>query len=427
MTTGYIVRDDRFLANADWGKCIQFGSDLKRVGTYFSKSWHGSDSGPSVPVQPRYEVFRYNVYNPKTGKDTVRTVRCRTPATAKVHRDEHPYYCEIIYTSDRLVYESYPGAGCSNGNTQYQFVSTESMGETVENYDNTWKPNDQLAIVNKLGDKISQQQFNMAVFLGEGRQSLQTIVQASTRLANSMKHLRKGNFRKAANELAGKKSSRTSKINKNASGIAVTDDWVSARWLELQYGWKPLLQDISSAAAHFASMQNRPQRLIYRKGSPKSEPRDVTSSQQYTRVGGTVEHRVSIKAIVSKIDEVALLGLTDPASLAWEKLPYSFVADWVIPIQDYLQAINLQRSLSAVYVTSHMFKKVVTFEEQIIPTGTMQTHVANFNHTQIIVERTVSSDLSIPLPQVKSWDKIATFTHTVNSLALLSRVFSARL
>jgi hypothetical protein len=30
------------------------------------------------------------------------------------------------------------------------------------------------------------------------------------------------------------------------------------------------------------------------------------------------------------------MGITNPVELAWEELPYSFVADWFLPIGDYL-------------------------------------------------------------------------------------------
>jgi hypothetical protein len=38
-------------------------------------------------------------------------------------------------------------------------------------------------------------------------------------------------------------------------------------------------------------------------------------------------------------------GITNPASLTWELLPWSFVADWFIPIGPYLESLDYHRGL----------------------------------------------------------------------------------
>jgi hypothetical protein len=39
------------------------------------------------------------------------------------------------------------------------------------------------------------------------------------------------------------------------------------------------------------------------------------------------------------------LGLTNPLAVVWEKVPYSFVVDWFIPISDYLSTLDATQGL----------------------------------------------------------------------------------
>ncbi len=44
------------------------------------------------------------------------------------------------------------------------------------------------------------------------------------------------------------------------------------------------------------------------------------------------------------------LGLTDPYSVAWDLLPFSFIADWFIPIGTYLDNYNIIPNISAEFL-----------------------------------------------------------------------------
>jgi hypothetical protein len=45
------------------------------------------------------------------------------------------------------------------------------------------------------------------------------------------------------------------------------------------------------------------------------------------------------------------LGLTDPLSVAWELIPYSFVVDWFVPIGTYLDNLNAIPKLIGRFLT----------------------------------------------------------------------------
>jgi hypothetical protein len=54
---------------------------------------------------------------------------------------------------------------------------------------------------------------------------------------------------------------------------------------------------------------------------------------------------VTVRALASADNPLSLqasqLGLDNPALLAWELLPYSFILDWYIPVSGFLQNANI--------------------------------------------------------------------------------------
>lgn len=421
MTSGNKTIDNRSLVSALGSDCLNpvVYSNL-RVGEYTSKIWNGGDSTYAGKRPFTYRIFSYPIFGSVGSIVSYRTRR-RKVYTQGVRppRTENAYSMTLTKSRDQVYRTVNNNIVCTSGRKVTGCASTEGFS-FLDGPNSLWTSNDDISLIGKLSDKISGDGFNMLVFLGEGKEALETTARAATRIYRSLRALRKGNVSKAVKELVGAGKPAKTKIHPNASGKAVSDDWISSRWLELQYGWKPLVQDIYSAMSHFAYMQNRPQILTYRTGKVVRRQTLVSASSSY-KIVGAASHGKRIKAIVTKIDEIALLGLTDPASLLWEKLPWSFVVDWVIPIGNYLDAINLNRALSAKYVISSHFIASATGAS---PTANGISYIdAVFEHKVVVSSRTISTSLPIPLPRVKPWDKIASWGHAANAVALLSGLF----
>jgi hypothetical protein len=154
----------------------------------------------------------------------------------------------------------------------------------------------------------------------------------------------------------------------------------------------------------------------------KALPR--SNSDQFKLTGQSiVEGR--FKAVVTHINEAALVGLTDPASLIWEKLPYSFVADWILPVGDYLSASALSRAIQGTY-TYTRFSRVKV--DGAVYVGSDPRRFVTFGvepwvHDDVWLDRVVTSSLEVPFPVFKGRDKIASWTHAINSIALLINAF----
>lgn len=115
---------------------------------------------------------------------------------------------------------------------------------------------------------------------------------------------------------------------------------ISNAHLALVYGWVPTLSDIHEAATNWAAVTGGPRELhIARQASAESSYGvtafgiDEVAVNRRTRCRATVTVR-------ERLSTARRLGLLDWAGPLWELTPWSFVVDWVIPIGDYLDALN---------------------------------------------------------------------------------------
>jgi hypothetical protein len=118
-------------------------------------------------------------------------------------------------------------------------------------------------------------------------------------------------------------------------------------WLEYSYGWKPLVQDIYTAVN--VVQRPFPFRTVRGKAHGKyalSVPYgNYTTHQYYWGISHySWDIRLLLQANVSVSNWVAWraneLGLTNPLSVAWEVIPFSFAVDWFVPIGNYLQSLT---------------------------------------------------------------------------------------
>jgi hypothetical protein len=238
--------------------------------------------------------------------------------------------------------------------------------------------------------------------LAQARQTFQMLAVDARKVLSAWRALKSGNFAYAA-QLLG--------LNPTARGGRD----LAALWLELQYGWKPLLSSIHDNAA------------LLRKGfqtSPKEFKAKSTKSTSYdedivladgTRVvwkchGGTkVQYLSSVRD--PGLTALDTFGLINPLEIAWELLPFSFVLDWFVPVGNILESLTATAGLDFVDgFVSDFHQADVTFTR-----GEAVLHMAYMSFERVWLPGYL-------LPELYGKANPFSTEHGLNALALLRQL-----
>jgi hypothetical protein len=156
-------------------------------------------------------------------------------------------------------------------------------------------------------------------------------------------------------------------------------DYASNMWLELQFGWLPILSDIHDIIMVIQGSLDNGSGILgfngYGEASFNNEistsitslRSDSNGSSFYESCPATLSGKGVVRASyhatyrVSNdvMDILAQLGLTNPLSIAWEIVPFSFVIDWFLPIGDWLDSMQADAGLE---LLSLNYSRKVTFD-----------------------------------------------------------------
>lgn len=192
--------------------------------------------------------------------------------------------------------------------------------------------------------KVKDQDVNLLEVYGERHETLGMIASNADRIKNALSSLKKGNFAGAADALGVKarKSGFDSQWRKNQSSA------ISNGWLELVYGWRPLLMDTYGGVEALRKGFN-PQsaRMMRASASNKfNDSKTVTEPISAGTLTTTTSYEIDTKTCIyyrqqsGALSTLSALGITNPAYLAWELTKYSFVVDWFVHIGDFLSSLD---------------------------------------------------------------------------------------
>lgn len=255
------------------------------------------------------------------------------------------YVPPTTYLHSKRSFNDWKGflIGFSPGSTTIYSGQIGSIGEgglKLRTLLDTAKHED-LAIIKALL-KLKKQNINLSVAFAERAKTSELMLSTAQRLGKSVLQLKKGNVRGALSAL-GQSSSGVPNI-KPPRGKKLTN-----AWLELQYGWKPLLSDVHGAAKAIADRdQDAGRYRVTVKGNSKDS--SVARNTRNNNGFNTVEFSTrSVRANCrldytvgdsSALSQASSLGLLNPFSVAWEIVPFSFMIDWFLPIGDFLNVMD---------------------------------------------------------------------------------------
>lgn len=186
----------------------------------------------------------------------------------------------------------------------------------------------------KLGD-ASQ----IGAGIGEWKSTAQSINKNAVQLLYLASAVRRGNVQDISRALRemGANRGQLQRAKKTAKSTAA--DAMSSRWLEYSFGWAPLVQDVYNAID--VLQRDLPNKRISGRASFQRTERFSIRREQYV-----IPRRVNVQMIaeVSVVNPnlyvANQLGLINPASIAWELVPFSFVVDWFTNAGQVLGAMS---------------------------------------------------------------------------------------
>jgi len=309
---------------------------------------------------------------------------------------------------------------------------------------------DQLQVYGPSGDQISaaiarldtkvrldmlDRKVNLVQVYAERHQTVDLFLTTVRRVADSVTELRRGNFIGAGRALGVSVSARQHRKYKvrHAKG---PDRAVSSGWLELQYGWKPLLDDIYGSAELIAQHNLREIRSrTVCKVSIEDRGQVITSNDALAKRQYDWSYKYTIKKVIyystpgESVKTLAQVGITNPALIAWELTPWSFVVDWFIPIGNWISSWDATIGLvfeKGCQTTFHRYNQKNTgrggTQVTTFPPGFITRSEDRDSSREYIECRrtTISSFPRIALPRFKN---PFSPTHVANALALLNVTF----
>jgi len=201
-------------------------------------------------------------------------------------------------------------------------------------------------------------------------------------------------------------------------------------WLEYQYGVKPLVDEVLAVTEKLA-LAGSDEWLYYLATGKKALTEQYI--QQYDQpnwlgeYGGTL--RTTVRGEVSafaRIDATAddvpyrtphELGISNPFSIAWDLIPFSFFIDGVYPIGDWLEQLDFSRYYSIKGASISTRVKVESFSEFIpyIGSGSYMTYSVPQGRAFILERLVTVREFGFP-PQFKR----PSVGLVANALAILS-------
>lgn len=269
-------------------------------------------------------------------------------------------------------------------------------------------------------NKLRNQKVNYGTMIAEANESAKLFENSATKIAKSVEDFRRkspGDFLKAA-------------LNSGRNPTKVPN-----RWLELQYGWTPLMSDLYASInvldsnpirdkdwvtvnANRSYSELRQYKLIWNPGFAETLV-DVSLSID-------VKVKLCYKLANFYLASLSSLGLLNPAEIIWEKLPYSFVVDWFLPVGNWLSALGGDFGYS--FQNGHLTRFVSGTESvsRFIPApGFVQAFGGSVSGKSGYLYRTVYE--SSPWPGLPRFKSPVSPTHIANAMSLLTSAYTRRL
>lgn len=204
--------------------------------------------------------------------------------------------------------------------------------------------------------------------------------------------------------------------------------------LAFLFGVKPLIQDVYNATE---ALKNAAAAIVADKIEIRASSRGTDSSSFVTYESPVnykreweiqeevlVHYSLSYKVVNGTSAALSQLGLQNPAEIAWEMMPWSFVIDWILPVGNYIRSFSSDAGLvfesgTKTIVTRRTY--VLKRSRDVVPGGgapwfKVEQQGSYFLETKV---RTVIS--TAPTPRLPAFKNPLSLYHIIELLALITQ------
>jgi hypothetical protein len=280
-----------------------------------------------------------------------------------------------------------------------------------------WNANDDLRVLDKLAQKVRGHSFDLGVNLAESTKTYRSILSNLHSLGNALIAVKHGNFSVAWRYLGVPRETQKRLRAKDVSG----------RWLEMQYGWLPLVSQSYEAAKALETL-HKPRSLKFTasvKNGTSEDNRSINPSVYEYWVRWSYGRKI-LANLYEDLTTARSLGMVDPRQVLWEIVPYSFVVDWFIPVGTYLSAAAIVPKLRGRFLICERGSGKHTrtvFKSGVNPA---LWHDCHKREDWFSTRRTPASSLPMPAPTFNSWPKALSPKRLLNGVALIHQVLQEK-
>lgn len=307
----------------------------------------------------------------------------------------------------------------------------------------------------KLQSKFSAVKVNLLQFFGERQQFINMVGNNARKIVqalHSLKRLHLGDAMRALDlkppskkfedDFWLKHTSNAQKFPKRHRPEKIT----SSAWLELQYGWLPLLSDVEAASALLGDNIRKDEFTNTVKVRGKSTKKGDWNYFQFRGIypngsipksgdfvcQSTCKYIVTFVATNELKTAFAVTGISNPLLVAWELVPFSFVVDWFLPVGNFIEQLTAYDGFALGKVHRVRFTKgsidtrytgrtPVTRGYGYVFSGTAISVVGSYIRVEYSRD-VIATPAFVPLEFKSPVSPI----HAANSLALLAQFFGRK-
>lgn len=346
------------------------------------------------------------------------------------HAHSTDYYRDVVICTDDSPFITIDSGSDINGSyfdARTSFMSKWLVPISTLNETGTWyglRTNDSDRCITEALNKLREGKVQNGSDIGEARKTAEQIAVPFTTLMQAYKAAKVGNWKKVPDILG-----------MNRRDI-LSGKFAANKWLEYQYGWKPLMGSIHDNVQlldkalrkpknTFSVQRSRKLKFSETINSPVNpsgvDSQDVWENEQRCRV--YMSCRIS-NQFITGLDTA---GVLNPLSIAWELTPFSFVLDWFIPVGNVLSALSATLGLELedgyISVSNERAKTSKILRSKPTP-GAVLVNPGKCRFVGYTFQRYALRNF--PMPRLYANINPFSTTHVTSALALLHQLMVGR-